>query len=255
MATRGLTTIAGDQLLDLRVERLGRTDAIDETPALWLRRASMNSPVTSISNAGLRKHIARQRHARRRAEQPEVDAAHGEARLARGHGQIALRRPAGSRPRSRCPARARSPARGRRCSVSIMRRALREKPSVVVLRTAAARISRRSWPAQKALPAPAITTTRAVSSAARRRARAAARQAFALRERVERLRPVERQRHDAARVARCAPGARVPGASTSSSCVYSIALAERARSRSTNFWILPVEVFGISSKRTSRGTL
>ena len=28
-----------------------------------------------------------------------------------------------------------------------------------------------------------------------------------------------------------------------------------ARSRSWNFWILPVEVFGIASKRTSRGTL
>ncbi len=37
--------------------------------------------------------------------------------------------------------------------------------------------------------------------------------------------------------------------------VYSIAAAERARSRSWNFWILPVEVLGIDSKRTSRGTL
>ena len=36
---------------------------------------------------------------------------------------------------------------------------------------------------------------------------------------------------------------------------HSIALAERARSRSTYFWILPVAVFGISSNRTSRGIL
>ena len=35
----------------------------------------------------------------------------------------------------------------------------------------------------------------------------------------------------------------------------SIAAAERARSRSWNFWILPVEVLGIASKRISRGTL
>ena len=40
-----------------------------------------------------------------------------------------------------------------------------------------------------------------------------------------------------------------------STVVYSIAAAERARSRSWNFWILPVEVFGSASKRTSRGTL
>jgi len=37
--------------------------------------------------------------------------------------------------------------------------------------------------------------------------------------------------------------------------VYPIAEALFARSRSWNFWILPVLVFGIVSKRISRGTL
>jgi hypothetical protein len=36
---------------------------------------------------------------------------------------------------------------------------------------------------------------------------------------------------------------------------HSIALLDFARSRSWNFWILPVEVLGISSNLTSRGTL
>ena len=73
--------------------------------------------------------------------------------------------------------------------------------------------------------------------------------------------PVERQRDDAARVDVAADeGSDARSAAIRSfmrAChvVYSIAAAERARSRSWNFWILPVEVFGIASKRTSRGTL
>jgi len=34
-----------------------------------------------------------------------------------------------------------------------------------------------------------------------------------------------------------------------------MALADLARSRSWNFWILPVEVFGMGSNRISRGIL
>ena len=50
-------------------------------------------------------------------------------------------------------------------------------------------------------------------------------------------------------------GALSPAAVSVIVCSWSIAAAERARSRSWNFWILPVEVFGIGSKRISRGTL
>ena len=76
---------------------------------------------------------------------------------------------------------------------------------------------------------------------------------------IERLRPVERQGDDAARIgaaqhvgANLAVGAVVHRSLRSH---YPIAAVERARSRSWNFWILPVEVFGIGSKRISRGTL
>ena len=37
--------------------------------------------------------------------------------------------------------------------------------------------------------------------------------------------------------------------------LHSMARADCARSRSWNFWILPVEVLGMGSKRISRGTL
>ena len=81
------------------------------------------------------------------------------------------------------------------------------------------------------------------------------------RERVEGLRPVQRQRDDAARVARVQTTAAVSPATRSvldavaCSLSYSIAAAGLARSRNWNFWILPVLVFGIGSKRISRGTL
>jgi len=42
---------------------------------------------------------------------------------------------------------------------------------------------------------------------------------------------------------------------TSFRAPHSIALADFARSRSANFWIFPVEVFGMSSKRISFGHL
>jgi hypothetical protein len=86
------------------------------------------------------------------------------------------------------------------------------------------------------------------------------RREHAFAQRVERLRPVERERDDAARVdVPPDEGSEVGGDAVvhgeALSIVYSIAAAERARSRSWNFWILPVEVLGIASKRISRGTL
>ena len=79
-------------------------------------------------------------------------------------------------------------------------------------------------------------------------------------QRIERLRPVERERDHAARVDLASnERSDVGGDSIVHGrilfIVYSIAAADRARSRSWNFWILPVDVFGIASNRTSRGTL
>ena len=45
---------AGDQRLDLGIERSRRDDAVDQAPCRAPASASMKSPVTSISNAGLR---------------------------------------------------------------------------------------------------------------------------------------------------------------------------------------------------------
>jgi hypothetical protein len=54
----------------------------------------------------------------------------------------------------------------------------------------------------------------------------------------------------------CRPPARQrPQRQSMSGRRHSIAEADLARSRNWNFWILPVLVFGIGSKRTSRGTL
>jgi hypothetical protein len=69
-----------DDARDLGVELRWRDDAIDETPAARVC-ASMNSPVNSISNARFSTRCAT-RDARRRAEQPVVDAGRRETRLA-----------------------------------------------------------------------------------------------------------------------------------------------------------------------------
>jgi hypothetical protein len=53
--------------------------------------ASMNSPVKSISAARLRGQVARQRDGGSRAEETQVHAGSGEARVVRRHGEIALR--------------------------------------------------------------------------------------------------------------------------------------------------------------------
>ena len=113
----------------------------------------------------------------RRAEQAEVDAADGEAGVARRRRRGRRRRPAGSRPRWRCPARARSPAPAAAGSPASCARTARTAPRSRPA-TASARISFRSWPAQNALPVAAMTTTRArLVGGDARRARPAARRA------------------------------------------------------------------------------
>ena len=70
----------------------------------------MNTPVTSISNAALRAEVARQRDARRRAEQAEVDAAHREARALGRNREVAHRHQLAAGRGRDARARARSPA-------------------------------------------------------------------------------------------------------------------------------------------------
>ncbi len=161
----------------------------------------MNSPVTSISNAALRDRLRDKRHARRRAEQPDVDAADGEARVARGDRQVAHRDQlaaggGGDAVHAR-DHRHRQALDRQHHAARTARTGAGSRPS-----DGSARISFRSWPAQKALPAAAITTTRAASSAATRVELRLQRREHRLGQRVEGLRPVQRQRDHAALVAR-----------------------------------------------------
>ncbi len=73
---------------------------------------------------------------------------------------------------------------------------------------------------------------------------------------VERIGTIERERDDAAFIAIVAQQGLGEGTRfVFHGFSWSIAAAERAFSRSWNFWILPVDVLGIASKRISRGTL
>ena len=101
-----------------------------------------------------------QRHAGRRAEQAEVDAADGEARVARAPRPGRTSPPAGSRRRWRCRARARSPAPAGAGSPAscgcTARTASRSSPATARRASPSGRGRRR-----RRLPAAAITTTRA----------------------------------------------------------------------------------------------
>jgi len=122
MATtaRGLATMLAARVSISASRRSGSTTRFT-SPRACACAASMNSPVTSISNAALRATLRDSGTLGVEQNSPEVNAADREPRGAGSYGQVALRGPAGSPRRWRYPVRARSPGTGRRRSVSIMR--------------------------------------------------------------------------------------------------------------------------------------
>ena len=198
----------------------------------------------------LARHVARYRHARRRAEQSEVDARGGETRVRGGDRQVARgdQLASGSR-------------RGavHSCDHRLRHRLHRQHH-------AAARLEQ---PADERLVAVAHHFLEIVATRKRRTASGdhhhahfvIASDGFELGlqghehlhgDRVVLARAIERQPRDAAfdgaqdRLHDMGFG-RIHG--------YSIAEVERARSRRRNFWILPVEVLGISPNTILRGDL
>ena len=214
--------------------------------------ASMKSPVSSISIACLRGDVARQGHARRRAEQPEVDAADGELRVGRGDCQVAHRHQLAAR-RGGDAVHARNHRHRQALDRQHHAACSGRTACVVVQRRLRAHLLQVVAGAERLAGGGQHDGSRRLVVRRSRPTRACNAASIASRQGVELLRPVQRQRDDAARILR---------RSTSGSSVVDMAspvsldrAGDFARSRSTNFWILPVEVFGISSKRISRGTL
>jgi hypothetical protein len=104
MAARGLATMAATRRLDLGIQlQLGHRHAVDQ--ALGARLVGADEVAGDQHLEGrLARQVAAERHAGRAAEQAQVDAADGKARVASPPPPGRTSPPAGSRPRWRCPA-------------------------------------------------------------------------------------------------------------------------------------------------------
>ncbi len=221
------------------------------SPHSSARCASIRLAGEQHLHRALAREVAADRHAGRRAEEAPVDAgASRTSPLSDGHREVALRDELAAG-RRRGAVHARDHRLRQRLDGHASCGCTWRTARAIFGCSSSARISFRSCPAQKPLPAAARTTTRML---------------LVVREAIERcLQRLEHLASSAGSTAaagsasawRCRRGPRAAGSTACSSGWRSCEppridrVADFAFSRSTNFWILPVEVFGSSPNTTA----